>query len=81
MQSELNFGYIGEQEYVRLIDPIVKELAEMEKVKYKDSFDEQMRKPIQWLDEIFNTDKDFDDRVHNEIERVINECAKQTEAD
>lgn len=79
LQSDLNFGYITEQEYVRLIDPIVKELAEMEKAKYKDSFDEQMGKPIQWLDEIFKTD--FDDRVHNEIERVINECAKQTEAD
>ena len=81
LQSELNFGYIGEAEYVRLIDPIVKELAEMEKAKYKDLFDEQMGKPIQWLDEIFNTDKNFDDRVHNEIERVINECAKQTETD
>ena len=81
LQSELNFGYITEQEYVRLIDPIVKELAEMENAKYKDSFDEQMGKPIQWLDEIFNTEKNYDDRVHNEIERVINECAKQTKAD
>ncbi len=79
LQSELNFGYITEQEYVRLIDPIVKELAEMEKAKYKESFDNQMGKPIQWLDEIFKTD--FDDRVHNEIERVINECAKQAETD
>jgi len=79
LQSDLNFGYITEQEYVRLIDPIVKELAEMEKAKYKDSFDEQMEKPIEWLNEIFKTD--FDDRVHNEIERVINECAKQTETD
>lgn len=61
LQSDLNFGYITEQEYVRLIDPIVKELAEMEKVKYKDSFDEQMGKPIEWLEEIFKKNENGKD--------------------
>lgn len=74
LQSDLNFGYITEREYEVRIAPILGELTEMERSKNAESFDEQMGSPLKWLDELFNTSTYYDDRVHDEIDRVLNEC-------
>lgn len=74
LQSDLNFGYITEREYEVRIAPILGELAEMEKAKNIESFDDMMGNPIRWLEELFHTEEYYDDKVHEAIEGVLDEC-------
>lgn len=81
LQSDLNFGYITQREYEVRIAPILSEITEMERARNIATPDEQAN-PTSWLDELFNSEKYYDDKVHEQIEKVLDECrSKQTEAD
>ena len=75
LQTQLNYGEINELQYQVRISPILRQLDEMERAMNEDSFDEQMGRPLEFLEEIFKTD--FNREVHKAIERV--EVEKETE--
>ena len=68
LQSDKNLGVITEMEYNRRMNPIVRELEAMERSVSKDSFDEQMGHPIEWLDDLFGDA--FNEKVHEKISEV-----------
>ena len=71
LQTQLNYGEINELQYQVRISPILRQLDEMERAMNEDSFDEQMGRPLEFLEEIFKTD--FNREVHKAIERVEDE--------
>ena len=71
LQTQLNYGEINELQYQVRISPILRQLDEMERAMNEDSFDEQMGRPLEFLEEIFKTD--YNREVHKAIERVENE--------
>ena len=71
LQTQLNYGEINELQYQVRISPILRQLDEMEKAMNEDSFDEQMGRPLEFLEEIFKTD--YNREVHKAIERVEDE--------
>ena len=71
LQTQLNYGEINQLQYEVRISPILRQLDEMERAMSKDSFDEQMGRPIEFLEELFKTD--YDREVHKAIERVKDE--------
>lgn len=68
LQSDKNLGVITEMEYNRRMNPIVRELEAMERSVSKESFDEQMGHPMEWLDDLFGDA--FNQQVHEKIEEV-----------
>lgn len=71
LQTQLNYGEINELQYQVRISPILRQLDEMERAMNEDSFDEQMGRPLEFLEEIFKTD--YNREVHKAIERVEDE--------
>ena len=71
LQTQLNYGEINELQYQVRISPILRQLDEMERAMSEDSFDEQMGRPLEFLEELFKTD--YDREVHKAVERVENE--------
>ena len=71
LQTQLNYGEINQLQYEVRISPILRQLDEMERAMSEDSFDEQMGRPIEFLEELFKTD--FNREVHMAIERVEDE--------
>ena len=71
LQTQLNYGEINELQYQVRISPILRQLDEMERAMSEDSFDEQMGRPLEFLEEIFKTD--YNREVHKAIERVEDE--------
>lgn len=71
LQTQLNYGEINQLQYEVRISPILRQLDEMERAISEDSFDEQMGRPLEFLEELFKTD--FNREVHMAIERVEDE--------
>lgn len=71
LQTQLNYGEINELQYQVRISPILRQLDEMERAMNEDSFDEQMGRPLEFLEELFKTD--YNREVHKAIERVEDE--------
>lgn len=71
LQTQLNYGEINQLQYEVRISPILRQLDEMERAMNEDSFDEQMGRPLEFLEELFKTD--YDREVHKALERVEDE--------
>ena len=75
LQTQLNYGEINQLQYEVRISPILRQLDEMERAMSEDSFDEQMGRPLEFLEELFKTD--YDREVHKAVERVENESTNR----
>lgn len=75
LQTQLNYGEINELQYQVRISPVLRQLDEMERAMNEDSFDEQMGRPLEFLEEIFKTD--YNREVHKAIERVEDESTNR----
>ena len=73
LQTQLNYGEINELQYQVRISPILRQLDEMERAMNEDSFDEQMGRPLEFLEEIFKTD------YNREVHKAIEKCEGETE--
>ena len=71
LQTQLNYGEINELQYQVRISPILRQLDEMERAMNEDSFDEQMGRPLEFLEEIFKTD------YNREVHKAIEECERE----
>ena len=69
LQSDLNFGYITENQYEVRMFPILEEIYELEKLKDVES--EKAEKPVDWLGEIFG--ETYNTKIHEMIEEIENE--------
>ena len=72
LQTQLNYGEINELQYQVRISPILRQLDEMERAMNEDSFDEQMGRPLEFLEEIFKTD------YNREVHKAIEECERES---
>ena len=69
LQSDLNFGYITENQYEVRIFPILEEICELEKLKDVDSV--KVEKPVDWLGQIFG--ETYNSKIHEMIEEIESE--------
>jgi len=80
LQSDVNLGWITEEQYFEQIAPFKKELASIEYLCTNsvntDSklFDDLMGNPVQWLDEIFGDA--FNNKVHEAVDEIDEERKK-----
>ena len=70
--SDLNFGYITQQEYEVRIAPILHELEEMENAR--EDIEDSRLGFMEWLEAVFDSKEYYDEAVHKEIGKVMIEC-------
>ena len=69
LQSDLNFGYITENQYEVRMFPIIEEICELEKLKDVESA--KVEKPVDWLGQIFS--EAYNSKIHEMIEEIESE--------
>lgn len=69
LQSDLNFGYITENQYEVRMFPIIEEICELEKLK--DVENAKVEKPVDWLGQIFG--ETYNSKIHEMIEEIESE--------
>ena len=69
LQSDLNFGYITENQYEVRMFPIIEEICELEKLKDVESA--KVEKPVDWLGQIFG--EIYNSKIHEMIEEIESE--------
>lgn len=69
LQSDLNFGYITENQYEVRMFPIIEEICELEKLKDVESA--KVEKPVDWLGQIFG--EAYNSKIHEMIEEIESE--------